>query len=118
MQTLIYNISKSRNDLKKHYGESCFIMDIFKIKLKFWQSSHKSSKLKGQIGRIPLLMAFATWIFLGHMSHSGDLLLWVGVRCPASSVMRRPLTSTLKIYWANLYQICYEVPVGDGCIKL
>ena len=24
--------------------------------------------------------------FLGHLSHSGDLLLWVGVRCRASSV--------------------------------
>ena len=30
--------------------------------------------------------------FLGHLSHSGDLLLWVGVRRHASSVVRRPLT--------------------------
>ena len=29
-------------------------------------------------------------IFLGHLSHSGDLLLWVGVRRRASSVVRRP----------------------------
>ena len=28
--------------------------------------------------------------FLGHLSHSGDLLLWVGVRRRASSVVRRP----------------------------
>ena len=33
MQTLIYNISKSRNNFKKPFGESCFIMKIFKIKL-------------------------------------------------------------------------------------
>ena len=32
--------------------------------------------------------------FLGHLSHSGDLLLWVGVRRRASSVVRRPLTSS------------------------
>ena len=29
---------------KKPYGESCFIIIIFKIKLKFWQSCHKFSK--------------------------------------------------------------------------
>ena len=44
MLTLKYNISNSRNNFKKPYGESCFIMNIFKIKLKFWQSSHKYSK--------------------------------------------------------------------------
>ena len=33
--------------------------------------------------------------FLGHLSHSGDLLLWVGVRRrPSSSVVRRALTSS------------------------
>ena len=32
--------------------------------------------------------------FLGHLSHSGDLLLWVGVRRRASSVVRRALTSS------------------------
>ena len=36
MHTLIYNISKYRNNFKKPYGESCFIMNIFRIKLKFW----------------------------------------------------------------------------------
>ena len=28
--------------------------------------------------------------FLGHLSHSGDLLLWVGVRRRASCDVRRP----------------------------
>ena len=32
--------------------------------------------------------------FLGHLSHSGDLLRWVGVRRRASSVVRRALTSS------------------------
>ena len=32
--------------------------------------------------------------FLGHLSHSGDLLLWVGVRRRPSSVVRRALTSS------------------------
>ena len=32
--------------------------------------------------------------FLGHLSHSGDLLLWVGVRRRGSCVVRRPLTSS------------------------
>ena len=31
---------------------------------------------------------------LGHLSHSGDLLLWVGVRRRAVCVVRRPLTSS------------------------
>ena len=31
---------------------------------------------------------------LGHLSHSGDLLLWVGVRHRASFVVRRALTSS------------------------
>ena len=30
-----------------------------------------------------------SWLFLGHLSQSGDLLLWVGVRRRASSVVRR-----------------------------
>ena len=30
--------------------------------------------------------------FLGHLSHSGDLLLWVGVRRRPSCVVRRALT--------------------------
>ena len=34
--------------------------------------------------------------FLGHLSHSGDLLLWVGVRRRASSIVRRPL----KLVWS------------------
>ena len=36
--------------------------------------------------------------FLGHLSHSGDLFLWVGVR-------RRRSHLLLKNYWANLNQI-------------
>ena len=32
--------------------------------------------------------AFAYILFLGHLSHSGDLLLWVGVRRRASFVVR------------------------------
>ena len=32
--------------------------------------------------------------FLGHLSHSGDLLLWVGDRRRASCVVRRALTSS------------------------
>ena len=32
--------------------------------------------------------------FLGHLNHSGDLLLWVGVRRGASCVVRRLLTSS------------------------
>ena len=30
------------------------------------------------------------YYFLGHLSHSGDLLLWVGVRRRASCVVHRP----------------------------
>ena len=40
--------------------------------------------------------------FLGHLSHPGGLLLWVGV-----CVVCRP-----EIYWANLYQIWYVASVG------
>ena len=32
--------------------------------------------------------------FLGHLSHSGDQLLWVGVRRRPSCVVRRALTSS------------------------
>ena len=32
--------------------------------------------------------------FLGHLSHSGDLLLWVGVRRRLSCVVGRALTSS------------------------
>ena len=42
--------------------------------------------------------------FLGHLSKSGDLLLWVGVR-------RRPLTSSQKLL-AHLNQIWYVSSVG------
>ena len=35
-----------------------------------------------------------TKYFLGHLSHSGDLLLWVGVRRRASFVVLRALTSS------------------------
>ena len=34
------------------------------------------------------LNSYITYSFLGHLSHSGDLLLWVGVRRRASSVVR------------------------------
>ena len=44
--------------------------------------------------------------FLGHLSHSGDLLLWVGVR------------RLLKNYWANLYQIWYVASLGEVDQKL
>ena len=33
-------------------------------------------------------------VLLGHLSHSGDLLLWVSVRRRPSSVVRRALTSS------------------------
>ena len=52
--------------------------------------------------------------FLGHMSHSGDLLLWVDVRRRPLSVVHR-LSSVeskhllLMNYWANLHQIWYVV---------
>ena len=44
----------------------------------------------------PLLVALglrAGLDLLGHLSYSGDYLLWVGVRRRASSVLRRALTS-------------------------
>ena len=44
--------------------------------------------------------------FLSHRSHSGDLLLCVGVRRRASSIV----LLLLKYYWANLNQIWYNVP--------
>ena len=37
-----------------------------------------------------------TFLSLGHLSHSGDLLLWVGVRHRPSFLVRRPLTSSLQ----------------------
>ena len=36
-------------------------------------------------------------IFLGHLSQSGDLLLWAGFRCGVLCV------NILFFYWANLY---------------
>ena len=51
-------------------------------------------------------------VFLGHLSHSGDLLLWVGVRRHASCVVRRPLTSSSQELRANLNQIWYVASVG------
>ena len=33
----------------------------------------------------PYIKRLKAFGFLGHLSHSGDLLLWVGVRCRASS---------------------------------
>ena len=35
-----------------------------------------------------LLQYFKDHVLLGHLSHSGDLLLWVGVRRRASFVVR------------------------------
>ena len=43
--------------------------------------------------------------FLGHLSNSGDLLLWIGVR-------RRPLTSSSQKLLAHLNQIWYVSSVG------
>ena len=43
--------------------------------------------------RRSLIRPYYTY-FLGHLSHSGDLLLWVGVRRRASCVVRRALTSS------------------------
>ena len=34
------------------------------------------------------------WFLLGHLSHSGDLLLWVGIRRCVSFIVCRPLTSS------------------------
>ena len=52
--------------------------------------------------------AFGSHVFLAficHLSHSGDLLLYMGWR-PSSCVVRRPLTSSsqelLSQFWANL----------------
>ena len=41
-----------------------------------------------------LLINLTQFDFLGHLSHSGDLLLWVGVRRRASCDVRRALTSS------------------------
>ena len=37
--------------------------------------------------------------FLGHLSHSGDLLSWVGVRLRASCVVRR--ASSFNIFFSK-----------------
>ena len=50
--------------------------------------------------------------FLGHLSLSGDLLLWVGVHRRLSSEVRRALASSSQNYWANLNIILYVVSVG------
>ena len=52
--------------------------------------------------------------FLSHLSHSGDLLLWVGVRRRASCVVRRAscVVLLLKNDWANLNQVWHVVSVG------
>ena len=42
---------------------------------------------------ILFIIRYIMYGFLGHLSHLGDLLLWVGVRRP-SSVVRRALTSS------------------------
>ena len=44
------------------------------------------------------------------LSNSGDLLLWVGVRCRATCLVRKHLL--LDNYWATLNQIWYEASVG------
>ena len=41
-----------------------------------------------------IYLFFTLFFLLGHLSHSGDLLLWVGVRRRASCVVRRALTSS------------------------
>ena len=73
------------------------VMDSFFIK-EFTASIKKSRDDQ----EIPKKLFF----FLGHLSHSGDLLLWVGVRCRASYVVRRALTSSpqklLNHYLPNL----------------
>ena len=38
-------------------------------------------------------------LFLGHLSHSGDLLPWVGVRRRPSCVVRRP--SCVNIFFSK-----------------
>ena len=48
--------------------------------------------------------------FLVHLSNSGDLLLWAGVRRRPSCVVRLHLLP--KNYWANLNQIWYVASVG------
>ena len=63
-----------------------------------------------------LLILSMHFHFLGHLSNSGDLLLWAGVRRRQSSVMRRALTCStqellLKNFWANLNQIYYVASV-------
>ena len=51
--------------------------------------------------------------FLGHLIHTGDLLLWVYVR-------RRPLCvkHLINNYIANLNQIWYDASLGYGDKKL
>ena len=44
MQILMQNISKSRNNFKQLYHESCCLVYVLETKLKFWQWSHKSLK--------------------------------------------------------------------------
>ena len=41
-------------------------------------------------------LVFRISILLGHLSHSGDLSLWVGVRRRPSCVVRRALTSSTQ----------------------
>ena len=65
MQTLIYNISKSRNNFIKPYGKSCFIINILKIKLKFCESSHKSPKLNYGLIGVGYLNILLFHVFLG-----------------------------------------------------
>ena len=53
--------------------------------------------------------------FQGALSDIGNLLLWVGFRRCASSVVCLHLL--LNSYWANLHQIWYLAPVWEGCTK-
>ena len=52
--------------------------------------------------------------FLGHLSHSGDILLWVGVRCRPSCVVRRAFTfSSLLPGIDQTNQICRNDDQGS-----
>ena len=81
------------NDIKDTY---IFQSAIYR---KIWVFAMLLYQQNGEQGNWLLFIFLLLLRFLGHLSHSGDLLLWVGVRRRPSSVVRLHLF--LKNY-ANL----------------
>ena len=84
-------------------NSNIFYWTIISIIIVMVQMAIHSSSIK-------LNICLGIWYHLGR--HSGDLLLWVGVRRRLSSVVHRALTSSSQELLGQSYQIWYVASVG------